>query len=189
MLDDGRGPFAEMEQEAKENAVRGAMQASDEARADNCVVAKTPAMDAAGLLSLLAGAGLASGHVGGSRMSESSTTLPEEADDDEPSDDERPSSSKLFGLFSPAVTNKKTPAAGSPMLYRLACQAKPKASPKAGAGVAAARYTLSPVSAEKAEKDSKMSMSMVLALLMLAMMLLVVICFSDLCKSVCICSC
>ena len=151
MLDDGRGPFAEMEQEAKERAVRGAMQASDKARADNCVVAKTRAMDSAGLLSLLEGAGLASGHVGGSRMSESSTTLPEEADDDEPSDDERPSSSKLFGLFSPAVTNKKSPAS-SPLLYRLACQAKPKASPKAGTGAAAARYTPSPVPAEKAER-------------------------------------
>ena len=138
---------AEMEQEAKEKAVCGAMQASDKARADHCVVAKTRAMDSAGLLSLLEGAGLASGHVGGSRMSESSTTLPEEADDDEPSDDERPSNSKLFGLFSPAVTNKKTPA-GSPML----CQAKPKASPMAGTGAAATRYTLSPVSAEKAER-------------------------------------
>ena len=195
VLDDGRGPFAEMEQEAKEKAVRGAMQASDKARADNCVVAKTRAMDSAGLLSLLEGAGLASGHVGGSRMSESSTTLPEEADDDEPSDDERPSSSKLFGLFSPAVTNKKTPA-GSPMLYRLACQAKPKASPKAspkaGTGAAAALHTPSPVPAEKAERTIRcrcLWCCRPLALLMLAMMILVVICFSALCNNVCICAC
>ena len=118
------------------------------ARADHCVVAKTRAMDSAGLLSLLQSVGLASGHVSGSCMSESSTTLPEEVDDDEPSDDESASNSKLFGLFSPAVTNKKTPVAGSPKLNRPSCQAKPKA----GTGAAAGRSTPSPASAEKAER-------------------------------------
>ena len=148
LLDDGQGPFAEIAQESKEKAVRGLMQATDKARADNCVVAKTPAMDSAGLLSLLQSVALASGHVSGSCMPGSSTTLPEEVDDDEPSDDESTSHSKLFGLFSPAVTNKKTSVAGSPKLNRPSCQAKPKG----GTGAAAGRSTPSPASAEKAER-------------------------------------